>query len=134
MAITLMLALASAFILSITFVPAMVALLVTDKVSETEVRLIRWFKEKYQPALTRAVARQMPFIFGGAGVFAAAVLLFGPLGQAFMTLPDEQDITVTNFRIPSASVDQHTALQTATEQEPTQSPDAALVFPNTSQP
>src|SRR3546814_6719502 len=38
MAITLMLALASAFILSITFVPAMVALLVTDKVSETEVR------------------------------------------------------------------------------------------------
>src|SRR3546814_9566987 len=71
MAITLMLALASAFILSITFVPAMVALLVTDKVSETEVRSIRWFKEKYQPALTRAVARPMPFILGGAGVFAA---------------------------------------------------------------
>src|SRR3546814_12398788 len=70
MAITLMLALASAFILSITFVPAMVALLVTDKVSETEVRSIRWFKEKYQPALTRAVARPMPFILGGAGVLS----------------------------------------------------------------
>src|SRR3546814_7088366 len=91
MASTLMLALASAFILSITFVPAMVALLVTDKVSETEVRSIRWFKEKYQPALTRAVARPMPFILGGAGVFAAAVLLFGTLGQEFMPQLDEKD-------------------------------------------
>src|SRR3546814_4035426 len=111
MAITLMLALASAFILSITFVPAMVALLVTDKVSETEVRSIRWFKEKYQPALTRAVARPMPFILGGAGVFAAAVLLFGTLGQEFMPQLDEKDLTVTNFRIPSASIDQSTAMQ-----------------------
>src|SRR3546814_1958654 len=89
----------------------MVALLVTDKVSETEVRSIRWFKEKYQPALTRAVARPIPFILGGAGVFAAAVLLFGTLGQEFMPQLDEKDITVPNFRIPSASIDQSTAMQ-----------------------
>src|SRR3546814_18293393 len=84
-------AIAMAFILSSTFVPAMVGLLLTDKVSESEVRWIRWFKEKYQPALTRAVARPMPFILGGAGVFAAAVLLFGTLGQEFMPQLDEKD-------------------------------------------
>ena len=128
MAITLMLALASAFILSITFVPAMVALLVTDKVSETEVRSIRWFKEKYQPALTRAVARPMPFILGGAGVFAAAVLLFGTLGQEFMPQLDEKDITVTNFRIPSASIDQSTAMQLDIENALKTLPEVALVF------
>src|SRR3546814_5065032 len=92
----------------------MVALLVTDKVSETEVRSIRWFKEKYQPALTRAVARPMPFILGGAGVFAAAVLLFGTLGQEFMPQLDEKDITVTNFRIPSASDRKSTRLNPVT--------------------
>jgi heavy metal efflux system protein len=128
MAITLMLALASAFILSITFVPAMVALLVTGKVSETEVRSIRWFKEKYQPALTRAVARPMPFILGGVGVFAAAVLLFGTLGQEFMPQLDEKDITVTNFRIPSASIDQSTAMQLQIENALKTLPEVALVF------
>ncbi|WP_188064306.1 efflux RND transporter permease subunit [Sphingobium sp. KCTC 72723] len=128
MAITLMLALASAFILSITFVPAMVALLVTGKVSETEVRSIRWFKEKYQPALTRAVARPMPFIMGGVGVFAAAVLLFGTLGQEFMPQLDEKDITVTNFRIPSASIDQSTAMQLQIENALKTLPEVALVF------
>ncbi len=128
MAITLMLALASAFILSITFVPAMVALLVTGKVSETEVKPIRWFKEKYQPALTRAVARPMPFILGGGGVFAAAVLLFGTLGQEFMPQLDEKDITVTNFRIPSASIDQSTAMQLQIENALKMLPEVALVF------
>jgi cobalt-zinc-cadmium resistance protein CzcA len=38
MAITLMLALVAAFILSLTFVPAMVALLIRNKVAEKEVR------------------------------------------------------------------------------------------------
>ena len=128
MAITLMLALASAFILSITFVPAMIALLVTGKVSETEVKPIRWFKEKYQPALTRAVARPMPFILGGAAVFAAAVLLFGTLGQEFMPQLDEKDITVTNFRIPSASIDQSTAMQLQIENTLKTMPEVALVF------
>jgi cobalt-zinc-cadmium resistance protein CzcA len=49
MAITLMVALASAFVLSLTFVPAMIAIVIKGKVSETEVKPIRWFKEKYAP-------------------------------------------------------------------------------------
>ncbi|WP_163366886.1 efflux RND transporter permease subunit, partial [Klebsiella aerogenes] len=54
MAITLMVALASAFVLSLTFVPAMLAILIKGKVSETEVKAIRWFKEKYAPMLRQA--------------------------------------------------------------------------------
>ncbi len=46
MAITLMVALACAFVLSLTFVPAMIALLVKGKVSETEMKPIRWFKKR----------------------------------------------------------------------------------------
>src|SRR3546814_16242705 len=60
MAITLMLALASAFILSITFVPAMVALLLTAQVSATEARSIRCFQQDYTLQPTRALARPLP--------------------------------------------------------------------------
>ena len=128
MAITLMLALASAFVLSLTFVPAMIAVCVTGRVSETEVRPIRWFKTKYAPVLARAVAHPLPFVAGGAGVFLAAVLLFGVLGEEFMPQLDEKDITVTNFRIPSASIDQSTQMQMRIEDALKSLPEVALVF------
>ena len=128
MATTLMLALASAFMLSITFVPAMIAIVVRGRVSESEVRPIRWFKKRYEPLLARAVARPLPFIAGGAGVFAAAVLLFGALGEEFMPQLDEKDITVTNFRIPSASIDQSTQMQLQIENALKTLPEVALVF------
>ena len=128
MAITLMLALASAFVLSLTFVPAMIAIVVKGRVSETEVRPIRWFKEKYAPILRKAVERPMPFILGGVGMFAAAVLAFGLLGEEFMPQLNEGDITVTNFRVPSASIDQSTGMQMRIEDALKTLPEVALVF------
>ena len=128
MAITLMVALASAFVLSITFVPAMIAIIISGRVSETEVRPIRWFKEKYAPALGFAIRRPLPFIMGGIGVFAAAVLCFGLLGEEFMPQLDEKDITVTNFRVPSASIDQSTQMQLQIENALKTLPEVALVF------
>src|SRR3546814_637420 len=64
MAITLMLALAAAFVLSLTFIPAMIAIVIKGKVSETEVKPIRWFKEKYEPLLKKTVAPPQPFEIG----------------------------------------------------------------------
>lgn len=128
MALTLMIALACAFALSLTFVPAMIAIMITGRVSETEVRPIRWFKEKYAPLLGRAIARPLPFIAGGAGVFAAAVLCFGLLGEEFMPQLDEKDITVTNFRVPSASIDQSTQIQMRIEDAVKTLPEVELVF------
>ena len=128
MAITLMVALASAFVLSLTFVPAMIAIVVKGRVSETEVKPIRWFKERYAPVLGRGVARPMPFILGGVGVFVAAVLSFGLLGEEFMPQLDEKDITVTNFRVPSASIDQSTQMRLQIENALKTLPEVALVF------
>ncbi|WP_284150607.1 efflux RND transporter permease subunit, partial [Escherichia coli] len=50
MAITVMLALASAFVLSLTFVPAMIAVLLNKKIAEKEVKPIRAAKDRYGPA------------------------------------------------------------------------------------
>jgi cobalt-zinc-cadmium resistance protein CzcA len=128
MATTLMIALACAFVLSLTFVPAMIAILIKGRVSETEVKPIRWFKERYAPLLAKAIARPLPFIAGGAGVFVAAVFAFGFLGEEFMPQLDEKDITVTNFRVPSASIDQSTQMQMRIEDALKTLPEVALVF------
>lgn len=131
MAITLMLALASAFVLSITFVPAMVALAITGRVSETEVRPIRWFKARYLPILRRAIARPLPFVAAGLTIFVVAALTFGTLGEEFMPTLDEKDITVTTFRIPSTSVEQSEAMQLQIERTISSLPEVALVFSKT---
>ncbi|QHD69589.1 CusA/CzcA family heavy metal efflux RND transporter [Sphingobium yanoikuyae] len=128
MAMTLMLALACAFVLSLTFVPALIAIVIKGKVNEAEVKPIRWFKENYEPILGRAIARPLPFILGGVGVFAAAVFCFGFLGEEFMPQLDEKDITVTNFRVPSASIDQSTQMQLRIENALKTLPEVALVF------
>ena len=128
MAVTLMIALGCAFILSISFVPALIAILVRGKVNETEVKPIRWFKAHYEPLLSRAVARPAPFIAAGGGVFVLALFAFGFLGDEFMPQLDEKDITVTNFRIPSASIDQSTKMQIQIENALKTLPEVALVF------
>jgi heavy metal efflux system protein len=128
MAITLMVALACAFILSLTFVPAMIAIVIKGRVSETEVKPVRWFKGRYAPILAKAIARPLPFILSGIGVFAAAIFCFGFLGEEFMPQLDEKDITVTNFRVPSASIDQSTQMQMRIEDALKTLPEVALVF------
>src|SRR3546814_9975895 len=57
MAITVMLALAGAFFLSLTFVPAMLAVLIRGRVAEKEVKIIVWAKERYARGLPKAMAR-----------------------------------------------------------------------------
>jgi cobalt-zinc-cadmium resistance protein CzcA len=75
-----------------------------------------------------ARAAPVPFILGGAGVLAAAMLGFGLLGQEFMPQLDEKDITVTNFRVPSVSIDQSTQMQMRIENALKSLPEVALVF------
>ncbi|MBF8178763.1 CusA/CzcA family heavy metal efflux RND transporter [Herminiimonas contaminans] len=72
MVITLMLALVSAFVLSLTFVPALIAVLMSGPVSEKEVKIITVTKSRYEPWLRRAVARPWPFINAGLGVLVLA--------------------------------------------------------------
>ncbi|MEO8301139.1 MAG: CusA/CzcA family heavy metal efflux RND transporter [Rhizomicrobium sp.] len=110
MVITLMLALASAFLLSLTFVPAMVALLLTGHVDEQEVPIIRKAKALYEPWLHHAIARPWPFIGGAVVTFAAALVVFLFVGREFMPTLDEQNLNLSSVRIPSTSIDQSLAL------------------------
>ncbi|WP_454599500.1 CusA/CzcA family heavy metal efflux RND transporter [Qipengyuania sp. SM2507] len=131
MAITMMLALASAFVLSLTFVPAMIAVLLNKKLTETEVKPIRWTKDRYGPALRKAIARPWPVIGGGVGVFAVAAFVFGFLGSEFTPQLDETDLAVQSLRIPSTSLERSLSMQRRVEDRLEEFPQVELVFSRT---
>jgi cobalt-zinc-cadmium resistance protein CzcA len=131
MAITVLLALAGAFIASLTFVPAMVAILIRGKVAEKDVKAIAWTKHRYAPLLERAVARPWPWIGAGTGVFAAAALLFATLGSEFMPVLGEGNLAMQALRIPSTSLDQSTKLQAQVERAVATLPEVSFIYSKT---
>ncbi|WP_156320187.1 efflux RND transporter permease subunit [Croceibacterium atlanticum] len=131
MAITVMLALASAFVLSLTFVPAMIAVLLNKKLTEKEVKPVRLAKERYGPALRRAIARPWPVIGVGAGLFAVAAFMFSFLGSEFTPQLDERDLAVQALRIPSTPLERSLEMQRKVENRLEQFPQVALVFSRT---
>ncbi len=128
MVITLMLALGSAFVLSLTFVPALVALLISGRVSETEVGFIRATKRLYAPLLNRVVDHPIPFIAGGVAIFAASVFAFLSLGRVFMPTLDETNFNLSSVRIPSTSIEQSVKLDLPLERAIMTLPEVALVY------
>jgi len=131
MVITLMLALASAFVLSLTFVPALAALLIRGRVSETDVPLIVKAKRLYEPRLRRALEHPAPYIGAGVGVFAVSILTFFFVGQEFLPTLDEQNFNLSSVRIPSTSIDQSVKMDLPLERQIMQLPEVKLAFSKT---
>ncbi|MES2000880.1 MAG: CusA/CzcA family heavy metal efflux RND transporter [Pseudomonadota bacterium] len=131
MAITVMLALIGAFILSLTFVPAMVAVLIRNRVSEEDVGAIRWVKRRYEPLLGKVLAAPGKWVLAGVGTFVLAGLLFMTLGREFIPKLDEGDASVQALRIPSTSLDQSLAMQLKVERAVSALPEVAFVYSKT---
>ena len=128
MVITLMLALGSAFVLSLTFVPALIAVMMNGPVAEKEVALIRITKGRYEPVLRHAVARPLPYIGAGVAVLALAAFAFTFVGREFMPTLDEQNLNLSSVRIPSTSIEQSTALDLPIERAILSLPEVKTVY------
>ena len=111
MAFTVVIALLGAMILSVTFVPAAVALFIGQRVGEKENRLMAWARRGYEPML-RLVMAIKPLVLTTALV---AVLLSGllatRLGSEFIPNLNEGDFAVQVLRIPGTSLSQSVAMQ-----------------------
>lgn len=128
MVITLMLALMSAFVLSLTFVPALIAILMRGPFSEKEVKAIQIIKKLYEPWLRRAVFNPTPFIIAGLGVLILGGIAFSFVGREFMPTLDEQNLNLSSVRIPSTSIDQSVAIDLALEQAVLTLPEVKTVY------
>ena len=115
MAITVVLALSGAMLLSLTFVPAAVALFLRGKVSEKDTRVMRISRSLYAPMLAWALRwRAWVVLVAAAGVVLCA-LLATRLGSEFVPSLDEGDIAVHALRIPGTSLSQAVSMQTGLE-------------------
>ncbi len=128
MALTVLIALVTAFVLSLTFMPAMIAIFVTGKVNERDNGFVRGLKALYRPVLSAVIRRPTPAIAVGILAFACAVLLFSRLGQEFIPKLDEKNIVMEVKRIPSTSLSQSQTMQFANERMIGRFPQVAFVF------
>ncbi|MBL7405683.1 efflux RND transporter permease subunit, partial [Escherichia coli] len=92
MALTVIIALVSAFVLSLTFVPALIAIVITGKVTEKDNLIIRVLKAAYRPVLGAAVQAPFAFVGGALLLLVVAGVLFTRLGTEFIPTLDEKSI------------------------------------------
>jgi len=128
MAYTVMLALLAALALSISFVPAAVAIVLRRGVAERESRAITRAKRLYAPSLDAAL-RRPGLVVGGAALLVAASLLVGSrLGSEFVPSLDEGDVALHPLRIPGTSLSQAIEMQHQLDRRLRLAPEVERVF------
>ncbi|ABQ39140.1 RND divalent metal cation efflux transporter CzcA [Bradyrhizobium sp. BTAi1] len=131
MALTVLMALTGASILSLTFVPAAVALLVTGKVSEHENWFMRGARYVYTPLLAASIRNR----WGVAGIAVLLMAVCGiaasRMGGEFIPSLDEGDVALQAIRIPGTSLTQSLEMQAMLERRLLKIPEVREVFART---
>jgi cobalt-zinc-cadmium resistance protein CzcA len=128
MAFTVVFALISAMILSVTFIPAAVALIVTGKVEEKEQTLIVLAKQRYLPLLRWAILNKVLVLTIAVVSVALSGLLASRMGSEFVPSLDEGDIALHALRIPGTSLTQAVTMQRELESTVKEFPQVDRVF------
>lgn len=131
MALTVIFALLGSLILSLTYVPAMMTLILRGKVSEKESFLIRWAKKIYAPAFSfvgryraQALALAVALVFISGAIFPY-------LGSEFIPRLDEGDLAVQVQQLPSVSLEQSVKTTTDVEKVLMEFPEVKTVISKT---
>ena len=128
MAITVVIALTAALMLSLTFVPAAIALFMNGKIAEHENRAIRWLKSRYQPLLVAALNFKAMILASALILVIGCVWLSTRLGSEFIPQLDEGDIALHALRIPGTGLEQAISMQSILEERIKTFPEVDKVF------
>ena len=116
MAQTVVIALIAAMILSVTAVPAAVALFVRKPPrAHTEDRFARFANRFYAPLLAAALRARVAVVTAAVVLVLLAGLLAARMGSEFLPSLDEGDIAMHALRIPGTSLTQAVGMQTQLE-------------------
>jgi heavy metal efflux system protein len=131
MALTVLMALTGAAILSLTFVPAALALLVTGQVSEHENFFMRGARHIYEPLLAASIRDRF-----GVGVIAVLLVAVcgiaaSRMGGEFIPSLDEGDVSMEVVRIPGTSLTQSVEMQAMLEKRVLKVPEVKEAFART---
>ena len=104
MAFTVVIALIGAMILSVTFVPAAIALFLSGKVAEKESPAVAWARKVYIPALAAAMRNKGLTVTLAVVIVVLSGLLTTRMGSEFVPSLNEGDIALHAIRIPGTSL------------------------------
>ncbi|MES2637768.1 MAG: CusA/CzcA family heavy metal efflux RND transporter [Pseudomonadota bacterium] len=128
MAFTVVITLIGAMLLSVTFIPAAVALFVNGKVSEVEQPMISWVKKGYIPALKWAMLNKALVLTVAVVSVVLSGLLASRMGSEFVPSLNEGDIAMHALRIPGTSLSQAVEMQKELEYVIKQFPQVDRIF------
>lgn len=128
MAITVVIALTAALILSVTLIPAAIALLMNGKVAEHENILMVAAKRFYRPLLLASLKLRWWLVSLAAMLVLLCSWLATTLGSEFIPQLDEGDIALHALRIPGTGLEQAVGMQSLLEQRIKQFPEVDKVF------
>ena len=128
MAFTVLALLLGAMILSITFIPAMVAQFSSGHISEKENLLLKWVRNMYKPLLNFSLHNR-PTVIVFAGVLVVLSLLLATrMGSEFLPTLDERDLAIHALRVPGTSLTQAVKMQNTLEKKIKELPEVNYVF------
>ena len=128
MAFTVLAALAAATILTLTFVPAALAIFMTGRMSEKENVLVAGALRAYRPALRLALANRAATVVAAAALMLVTGVMATRLGSEFLPSLDEGDLLVHALRIPGTSLTTAVEMQHAVERKLKTYPEVDYVF------
>ncbi|WP_031436270.1 CusA/CzcA family heavy metal efflux RND transporter [Methylobacter tundripaludum] len=111
MAFTVVIALVGAMILSVTFIPAAVALFIGDRVAEKENSLMQTAKRLYAAALDQVMINKPVVLTFAVVTVILSGLLATRMGSEFVPSLNEGDFAIQAMRIPGTSLSQSVAMQ-----------------------
>ena len=132
MAMAVVLALVGAMILSVTFVPAAVALWVTGEVKEKESRWMLALKNKYADVLNWAYQFKYVVATLAVGILIMSAAIFTRVGSEFAPQLSEGDFALQLMRAPSTGIEESLKIQEQVEKQLLQDfPEVKAIFART---
>ena len=128
MAATVVMALLSAMVLSLTVVPAAVAVFMNGKISEKESIVISKAKSAYKPLLNLALKFRWAVVSFASVLVVFCLWLASTLGSEFIPQLNEGDIALHAMRIPGTGLEQAVEMQEILEQRIKSFPEVDKVF------
>lgn len=128
MALAVIMALLAALALSLTFVPAALALIMTGRIEEKDSFVVRQAKRAYAPVLEMALRFRAPSLIGAVLFVAVCGWLASRLGSEFIPNLDEGDLAVQALRIPGTSLTQSLEMQFQVERALADVPEVKTYF------
>ena len=128
MALAVIMALLAALVLSLTFVPAAVALFMSGRIEEKDNFIVRHAKRLYTPVLDTALRLRVPFLAGAILFVMYCGWMATRLGSEFIPSLDEGDLAVQALRIPGTSLTQSLEMQFQLERALREIPEVKTYF------